>query len=573
MSFSQAQDSLVIRGGTLIDGRGGPPLQDPFILVEQGRVKIVDERRRVSSTVPDGVPVIDASGKTVLPGLWDAHVHLADWMGEMYLAQGVTSIVEASNITDWILAQRDGTAMGQIRGPRMFVCGQPLGGHPIFGADGPFVQFLVLHGVEHARQAAKDLVATGVDAVKVWAFAEPDEMVAIGAEAKQAGLPVMAHLTTSAREAVLAGVGCLAHCTGLPMAAVKDPARSAWMVERERERLLAIATQKPAITAWSLFAMMEEETYDDLIEFFLQHGTYLEPDFVYRWAFSSPEWTAHAEADRQLIEMPELSYLPDYVRHRVNEAWGAARHLGAQQWDELARGCEKFCAFLKRFSDAGGNVLVGSDTSTWPLPGTNVHRELEYLVGAGLSPMQALVAATRKPAEFIGRDKTLGTVEPGKVADMVIVDGDPLADIRATRRIVQVIKDGQVVDRAFHPDYANPIPRPPVGLLHANPVPRVKTVLPRVAEQDGQPMVVTIRGSGFIKQSLAVFDGVRIPTTFVDMETLQVTIPTWLLGRAGTFSIWVTNPRPIRIMDYLHEDERSNPGFFFVRFAGGRQQV
>jgi hypothetical protein len=201
------------------------------------------------------------------------------------------------------------------------------------------------------------------------------------------------------------------------------------------------------------------------------------------------------------------------------------------------------------------------------MPGKNVQRELEFLVSAGLSPVQAINAATRHPAEFIRHADTLGTVEAGKVADLLIVDGNPLQDIRSIRNVWQVVKDGSVVDRAYHPDYANPLPRPPVGLLHANPVPRIQGITPRFARQDDEGAVVTVQGSGFIHQSVVVFDGSRVPTAFRNEETLEATIPTWLLGRAGTFSLWVTNPRPVRSLDWLHEDNRSNPAFFLIHFG------
>ena len=562
--MADPKGSLVIRGGTLVDGSGADPRRDVIIVVEGGRIKALEERKPGPQIEREGVKFIDAAGKTILPGLWDVHVHLLDWMGELYLAHGVTSILDATNILDWILAQRDGTAGGHIRGPRIFACGNAFGGHPVFSEDDPAQ---VLRGVEDARRWVRHTIEAGVDAIKIWGFAKPDEMEAMCREARDAGLPVMAHLTTSARDAVLAGVQCLAHCTGLPMAAVKEPARAQWMVERERERLMAIVTHKAAVTAWSLFAMMEEETFDPLIETFIRHDTFLEPDFVFRWALASPNRAKHEEEDKRLMEHPGLGYLPEYVRYGVNGAWERYYHLSAEQRDELARGYEKFCLFLCRYVKAGGKVLVGSDTSTWPVPGVSIHRELEFLVDAGLSPMQALVAATRHPAEFLRCADKLGVIKPGGVADLLIVDGDPLKDIGAARNISAVIKDGQVVDRTYHAEFANPIPRPPIGLLHSNPVPHLTELSPRAVTQGDGPIAVRVRGTGFIKQSIVEFDGTRVQTTFSDSENLEAAIPRWLLARAGTFPIWVTNPKPVRITDYLHEDERSNPGYLFVRFA------
>jgi imidazolonepropionase-like amidohydrolase len=557
-------DALVVYNARVIDGTGAPPIENAVLRIAGGRLTSIDQGTFDASTA-NGAQLIDASGKTVVPGLWDAHVHYHEWMAELYLRSGVTSFLDAGNYAEWILAQRDGVALNQIRGPRIFACGSPLGNDPVFAGGGTALQ---LDGPEDARRKVRRQLDLGVDAVKVWAFADEQEMAAITGEAHRAGRKAVAHLTTSARPAVLAGIDCLAHATGLPMAAVKKDETRAWMEEREQDRIRAIADLRPgASTAWALFAMMEEDTYDELIDFFLEHQTRIEPDFIFRWIFASPHWEEYEAEDLELLESSGLQYVPEYARVRAREAWGLFRRLGPKQREELRVGYQKFISFFNQFVARGGQILTGSDTSSWPMPGLGIPRELGLMVDAGLTPMQALMAATRNPAVFLGKGDTMGTLERGKVADLLIVGGDPLADISVMRRVEVVVKDGRVIDRELHAEFANPIPRPKMGMLHANPAPKITSVSTVVATQGDGDLAIEVEGSGFIRGSLATFDGVSIQTKVAGPQRLTAVIPSYLLGRAGTFAIWIANPKPIRIVDWLHEDERSNPAYFIVRFA------
>ncbi len=130
----------------------------------------------------------------------------------------------------------------------------------------------------------------------------------------------------------------------------------------------------------------------------------------------------------------------------------------------MLEGLRKVEEFTRRYVQAGGRVINGPDSgpSSGPanMAGLALHVEMEALVDAGLTPMQAILSATRWPAELLHREKELGTVTPGKIADLVLVDGDPLADIRATRNIRTVIMNGAVVDTTLDPNFRNPLPRP-----------------------------------------------------------------------------------------------------------------
>ncbi|MBI4522363.1 MAG: hypothetical protein HY695_00980, partial [Deltaproteobacteria bacterium] len=269
---------IVLEGGKLVDGTGGKPLDDALVIVEGKKIKAVSRKGKIP--YPKEAKVIHTGGKTLLPGLWDTHVHYRDWMAELFLAHGVTTIVDLGNYSTWILAQRDGEAKGKIRGPRVFACGEGIG-------EGPGKRIEVKNA-EDAHREVKRLLSEGVDAVKVWAYCTAEMLKVVSAEAHKAGRKVIGHLgVISARDAVLNGLDCLAHATGLPMTAVKDEQKAQWMLDQEIRRLQTMIIGEPGITAWGLFAMMEEDTFDAVSEFLVKEDVRIEPDFVYRWQLAS----------------------------------------------------------------------------------------------------------------------------------------------------------------------------------------------------------------------------------------------------------------------------------------------
>jgi hypothetical protein len=315
-----------------------------------------------------------------------------------------------------------------------------------------------------------------------------------------------------------------------------------------------------------LFAQMEEAVYDDLIEFFLRNDTHLECDFVYRWNFASPHWREHEYEDYQVLTDPRLGYIPDLTRQRNLRSWRSYRLLKDQDKRDLEVGFEKYQELIRRFAQAGGKLLIGTDGSEGRMVGLGVHRELQFFVEAGLTPMQALVAATSRPAQFIGRDD-LGSLEAGKVADVLILGADPLQDITNTRKIETVIKDGRVVDTSFHPSYSNPLPRPYAPVLHGFPVPQIDQMQPTMVVEGSGPLELLLEGGGFVPQSVVEFDGTRLSTEWENGRTLRATLPADLLRRVGTYQVLVRNPQPVSAKDPLHEDDRSNPHYLIVQFA------
>jgi hypothetical protein len=312
--------------------------------------------------------------------------------------------------------------------------------------------------------------------------------------------------------------------------------------------------------------MMEEEMFDEAVDFFVERKVRIEPDFVYRWQLASRRREEREYEDFITFSDPRLSYIPPVTLERNMRAWQVYRRLNEQQLKELNEGYEKFQKFLRRFVKAGGEVDIGTDTSEGRMPGKGVHRELEFLVDAGFSTKDVLRWCTKGNADFVGKGKDLGTVEEGKLADIIVVNGDPLADIRALGKIETVIKNGEIQDIGYHADYSNPLPKPFEGVIHAYPQPKIASIAPDLAVEDSGAVTMTVDGEGFVNGSVVQVGGLRVPTQRVSATQLKATIPADLIKKVGTYMVLVGNPRPVSLRDPLHQDERSNPKYFMVKF-------
>lgn len=388
---------LVVRGGTLIDGTGGAPLPGATIVVRDGRVAEV--------TAAGGAPLragtegIDARGKWIVPGLIDMHVHYhPGWMDALFLRHGVTTVRDVGGGLDSILALREDSRAAGFVGPRIFACG-PL-------IDGPWPRHgtglsVSVQTVTEARDMARRLLDRGVDCLKIYEQLTPALVEAVVREAEGTRVPVTAHLRdTTALQALDLGVRGLEHAFG--------------------------------------FEACDETVAAQVVRRVVERGAYVVPTLAITEQLSrlgSPE----QETMALLTEIPDARRL--YWR-RTAAAASPDRKASA------ARRLECLKPFVARLQRAGGQVVAGSDTSNpYVVPGASLHRELELLVEAGLSPREALAAATRTAAAFLGQSQTVGTLEVGKRADLVVLGADPIASIAAIRQVEVVIRDGRVVWR------------------------------------------------------------------------------------------------------------------------------
>jgi imidazolonepropionase-like amidohydrolase len=447
---SQAQNqALVLEGGTLIDGTGGTPINDAIVVIEGSRITKVGTRGQVD--YPQGARVIRTEGRTLLPGLIDSHVHLKNFMPPMFLRYGVTTIGDTNNHTEWSLQQKKALSSGEIKGPRLFVTGVAAGGPPEAsnnatvpstteafgpyirpGSDGLAVFGVALKTTEEARAYVRSLLAQDVDMIKVDLTLTLDQLRAVVEEADRAGVPVVGH-SQNIEKAVAVGLKYMEHTDTLGRAILEQMG-----AEQLRE---GIATPE---------RFMDTSLFDPLIEFMVENGVYLNPTMLSRWRTSTPVGAEVAKAAAALINNDRgLAFVPADVR----EYWTQASTRSPD-----SEGYRKTADFLRKYVAAGGKVLAAADTGI--LPGLSLHYEVQMLTETGIPALQAIQGATLWAAESIGQGKDLGSIEPGKLADITIIEGNPLSDITATRNVRMVIKDGKLQDTAYDRRFVNPIPRP-----------------------------------------------------------------------------------------------------------------
>ena len=543
------EPKLVIKGGTLIDGTGRPPLANSVIVIEGDRITAVGEQGQVS--IPPDARTIEAAGKFILPGLSDMHIHWQEWMPELFLAYGVTSVVDLES-GEWTLDQRDLISDGRMKGPRIFTASHSLFGRLIWDSPESSIR-PVLTSPEMARRQIRSFGSgrANYNLTKIYTELAPDHLEAITEESHALGRNVMGHLgSLDARQAARLGIDGLAHGSGIALATIADPVKARELRSFVR---LGIAVDYPFFLMYHAYtdaALMEE-----LIELLVEEEVAVEFEQVNtagRWVPENIEkWSAE---DTRLMQNPDLQYIPASTRDRVLY-YQPYYQLSDEQRRLVAEGYLKRRDFLGKFAQAGGKVLAGTDSASFLLPGISLHRELELLVEAGLSPMEAIQAATQNNFEFL-QVNDLGTIEPGKLADLILLGEDPLEDIRNTRKLEMVIKNGLVVDTSYNPDFTNPLPRDFAVGGFINPTPYIRVMYPMSISRPRQEVTLRIEGTNLVDESVVEFDGVQVPsepvpstlleeTRFNPVYTqLEATIPAGLLTRVGSYSVMVKNPRP-----------------------------
>jgi imidazolonepropionase-like amidohydrolase len=415
-------DGVALVGATLFDGSGGPVLPNAVVVVRRGRIESVGTR--AGFTLPAKTREVDVTGRWIIPGLIDAHAHVEPWALPRYLAWGVTTVRDVHGALDSVLRLRDRVNLGAVAGPRIYSAGAMIDGLPTtypdaIGANSP----------RDARKAVDRLVNAGVDLIKVYTRMDPTLLRATLDEARTFNLRVAGHLgLTDAVTAAKEGIGSIEHLSGVPEASMADASS------------LYAAHYRGFFPGWTAFerswAGLDSAALGRVAKELADRKVTLVPTLVLHETFSRLDDPA-VLADTMLREVPELAQarwnVPDMVRRA---GWTD------QDYPAFRAGRPKQDLFLRLFAAAGGRIVTGTDASNQLLiPGYSEHRELELLVGAGFSPRDALLAATRNAALLLGVD-SLGILAPGKAADLVILTRDPLGDIRHTVAIDRVMSRG-----------------------------------------------------------------------------------------------------------------------------------
>jgi len=412
-SVSSQPPRLAIRDVTLIDGTSAPPRSGMTVLVEGNRIISVG----ATANLPLGTVIVDGRGRFLIPGLWDMHVHLTnagDLACQTLVANGITSVRDLGGELDVIEWMRDRIARGALIGPRIFCAGPFVDGLKPGVADR-----LVVESAEDGRAVVDLLKRRGVDYIKVHTAVPADAYFSLLAAAKESGLDVLGHLphAVDPTEAIAAGHASVEHIVSL----------------FEGPVVRAVRAGKTQIEAIAEFT---DEKAAALARLMAERGTYFDPTLIAYWSRSF-QW--------DLLAVPDPR--ERYVAASYREYWKQFRDLPDRPEVRklLAQAFDRFLQITRIVHRERVKFLAGTD---YLILGFGLHDELKWLVQAGLTPAEALAAATRNAAESAGQIRRLGTIEPGKIADLVLLDANPLADIANTSRIAAVIAAGHLYDRA-----------------------------------------------------------------------------------------------------------------------------
>ena len=398
--------------------------------------------------VPHGATELNLSGKFVIPGLADMHVHsLGDERVSppLYLANGLTTVREMAAPDPMLYDWRDRIDAGTLLGPRMVVASQIIDGDPTLW-DPNLLHVLVVKDEAGARAAVRQVKAEGADFVKVYSRLSPTAYRAILDEAKRQGLTVHGHGPdqVSVKQVSAAGQRSIEHVHSLALSVSSREAE----VRRMQQ---AIAVQTGDYNGW--FRQMHPiewiaaNTFSpsraaDVFGTLRRNRTRVTPTLTMHHVLDLPDYSGPDPATVKYLSEDSIGTY-EYVLDNLYKANRGAEEIAHQRqmWEYRQR-------FVRELFAHDVPILAGTDTGTpYMVPGFALHEELELLVGAGATPRQALYAATVEPARFLGMTD-LGSVEPRKIADLVVLDADPLQDIRNTRRIHSVVTRGRVISPA-----------------------------------------------------------------------------------------------------------------------------
>jgi imidazolonepropionase-like amidohydrolase len=443
-------DDLAFSHVTVVDVVEGRLVRDQMVRIAGGR--IVEVAPAAGARIPKGTRVVDARGKFLIPGLWDMHTHLLGGVAPgcpevtfpLTVAHGVTGVREVASYLDFVYAWREEVESGRAVGPRIVGTGRLIDGvPPVYPGIAS-----VARTPGDARLTVDILARRGADFVKAYEMLSRDALFALVEQAKKRGLPVVAHVPFAvlAGEASDAGVRSFEHLRNIELAC----SREADTLLAERIALLEAGAGRVGSQLRSEIHTAQRtrayDTYDPgrctaLLRKFAANGTWQTPTLFLNTR--EPRRAYLREGVRQA-----LRWVPDSQRAEW-EAWAKrASAVTPEAAAALNRKADWEVQLVRRMNEEGVGLLAGTDVATtWTVPGAALHEELSALVEAGLAPLEALRTATLNPARYFGKTSEFGAVAPGMVADLVLIDGDPLADIRNARRISGVVANGRYLDR------------------------------------------------------------------------------------------------------------------------------
>jgi imidazolonepropionase-like amidohydrolase len=438
-----AQRAIVIQNVSVIDGTGTPARSGLSVLVRNGGIERIEPT--ASLQPPRGAEVLDGTGKWLIPGLIDMHVHVnlgpvresaagtpvaeidtsvTSWSLRTLLRFGVTTIRDPAAPAEQAVAVRDSVARGRLPGPRIFTAG------PVIDASEFPGLVETARTPDEVRTVVRRHAAAGVDHIKLYTSLRPDAIKAGIEEAHALGKKAIGHLfATSWTEAADMGIDFLEHAFPLSPRLLPPERRAAWLKNMARNARFMLQ--------WHEYYDPAAAEADSMLRALVANRVVHTPTLA---IFEAVAW---GDSPR-MTESPDLEFAPPSLLENWRTAFTLSRGFTPAEYDSAKQAWPAALRFVKQLHDRGVRLTTGTDgNSPWVPAGPSLHRELELLVDAGIPPLTVLRMATRNGAEALGILDQVGTVEPGKVADLVLLDADPSAAIGNTRKIRWVMQGGR----------------------------------------------------------------------------------------------------------------------------------
>jgi imidazolonepropionase-like amidohydrolase len=398
---------IILEGATVIDGTGDLPKPNTTIVINESRIAYLssDTANNYDLNFSAAKNVINLTGKYIIPGLFDMHAHVAnvrknsynqnesEYMLRMLLTHGVTTIRNPGGSTEQSVALKENVSEGKIVGPQIFTAGQLLNTPQI---PVPFVERQV-QTEQDVRQEVRTQAAVGVDYVKLYVGLTPELVQAAINEAHSNGIKVIGHLyLTSWTDAANLGIDALTH--GVPVSPFL-------LSEANQQRFLEAGDHPFNHFLWLDLVDLNGDEIREMINALVNNNIPVDPTLdIY---------------EAMVKEEPQNQYL----------------------WPKVLQ-------LTKMLYENGVTLLSGSDIPNFELvPGVSLHHELEILVEAGIPSLEVIKIATRNGAQALGIEEDVGTIEPGKQADMIVLSDNPVEEINNTKKIEAVINNGQLIER------------------------------------------------------------------------------------------------------------------------------
>jgi imidazolonepropionase-like amidohydrolase len=451
VSCSSSQSTrIAVKNVTVIDATGAVPQPNSTVLISGGRISAIGPTNKI--TVPGGYKAIDGTGKFLIPGLADMHIHLTgagepggsrEFIIPLLVANGITTVRDMGGKVEYLKALREEIDSGERLGPQIFFTGPYLDGNPP-----SFQPSIVVQTAVEGVAAVDRLKSEGVDFIKVQSRLQPDAYYAIAQESKKQKIRFLGHVPDSITPSAASDLGqaSVEHLTGVLLGCStreEELRRRKLVPQPARENKVAILAEDRAWTK-DLLDSYSQQRAAGLVEKFAANRTWQVPTFpmLVHLGYVTPETDMGSD--------PKLKYVPLKVRRFWEQ--GRNEQLAGRTPEDFVQRAEIIRLSLEivgKMNAGGVPIMAGTDAAAPNVfPGFSLHADMAYLVQAGLTPMEALQAATLKPAEFLGRRAGQGTIEVGKRADLVLLDANPLDDIHNTQKIHAVIINGRLLEGA-----------------------------------------------------------------------------------------------------------------------------